>query len=304
MSSYERFLGAQTTEVLPYFGGSVVTSAARRLQVTTSVDPGWWRFVVTGRRATPEQAVRPNQLDSLPAVHGHVADGNIAITMGVLQPLWFADPEPLRFAVVVARRWHSGEVLMDYLGFETEAEAAARHAFDSNTGLSGIKGVPATLRTAFGFAVMRQAAAARGSLVSATESRPFLRAVSELGLTHAHEVLDQLAARRAQASTIPVEVTTTWTYEPYNGDPLSLRLQRALDRSQAELLDKRRLDHHMIEVRFRFMHERFSAVIDERTLHVYDAGICLAGADEQLTLESLPAVIREAIDNDLLVVTR
>jgi hypothetical protein len=52
------------------------------------------------------------------------------------------------------------------------------------------------------------------------------------------------------------------------------------------------------------MGERFISVIDAITLHVYDSGVCLAGADEMITLDSLPAVIREAIETDVLVITR
>jgi hypothetical protein len=45
-------------------------------------------------------------------------------------------------------------------------------------------------------------------------------------------------------------------------------------------------------------------VVDAITLHVYDSGVCLAGADELVTLDSLPGVIREAIEEDALVITR
>ena len=63
-----------------------------------------------------------------------------------------------------------------------------------------------------------------------------------------------------------------------------------------------------LEVRYRFMDERFVTVCDAITLQVYDAGVCLGhGAergDRLLTLDSLPSVIREAIDTEVLVITR
>jgi len=44
--------------------------------------------------------------------------------------------------------------------------------------------------------------------------------------------------------------------------------------------------------------------IDAITLQVWDAGVCLAGEDRLVTLESLPGVIREAIETGRLVITR
>jgi hypothetical protein len=52
------------------------------------------------------------------------------------------------------------------------------------------------------------------------------------------------------------------------------------------------------------MDERFISIVDADSLQVVDAGVCLAGADSKVTLESLPSVIREAIDTDVLVITR
>lgn len=59
-----------------------------------------------------------------------------------------------------------------------------------------------------------------------------------------------------------------------------------------------------LEVRFRFLGETFICVVDSATLQVHDAGVCLDGADEALTLESLPSAIREAHDTGRLVITR
>jgi hypothetical protein len=36
---------------------------------------------------------------------------------------------------------------------------------------------------------------------------------------------------------------------------------------------------------------------------VIDAGICVAGHDEELTLHSLPSVVRESVEEGRLVVT-
>ena len=60
----------------------------------------------------------------------------------------------------------------------------------------------------------------------------------------------------------------------------------------------------MIEVRFRFLGETFITVVDAVTLQVHDAGVCLDGSDDALTLESLPSAIREAQETGRLVITR
>jgi plasmid stabilization system protein ParE len=84
----------------------------------------------------------------------------------------------------------------------------------------------------------------------------------------------------------------------------AVRVERALEAAGARLLDTRRLGSERLEVTFGFMGERFISIVDASTLQVVDAGICLAGADREVTLESLPSVIREAIEDDVLVITR
>lgn len=82
------------------------------------------------------------------------------------------------------------------------------------------------------------------------------------------------------------------------------RVEHALDKAGARLLGHRRLGDGLLEVVYTFMGERFVTVVEAATLRVRDAGVCLAGADAQVTLESLPSVLREAIDTDALVITR
>lgn len=77
----------------------------------------------------------------------------------------------------------------------------------------------------------------------------------------------------------------------------------------------RYLDHRVVGTRpprefvvhFLFLDRRWECVVDEE-LRVIDAGICLSSGgvrgDAFFTLESLPAVIQEADDNDVLHVTR
>jgi hypothetical protein len=82
------------------------------------------------------------------------------------------------------------------------------------------------------------------------------------------------------------------------------RAERALERAGARLKDARRMANNQLEVTYAFMGERFISIVDADSLRVRDAGVCLAGADSEVTLESLPAVIREAIDEGVLHITR
>jgi hypothetical protein len=83
-----------------------------------------------------------------------------------------------------------------------------------------------------------------------------------------------------------------------------IRAEAALDGADARMLSSRNLGDGNLEGAFEFMGERFISVVDAITLHVYDSGVCLAGADELVTLDSLPGVIREAIEENALVITR
>ncbi|RKH67718.1 hypothetical protein [Corallococcus llansteffanensis] len=80
--------------------------------------------------------------------------------------------------------------------------------------------------------------------------------------------------------------------------------ERALDKAGARLISHRRLGEGLLEVVYAFMGERFVTVVESATLRVRDAGVCLAGADARVTLESLPSVLKEAIDTGELVITR
>lgn len=61
-------------------------------------------------------------------------------------------------------------------------------------------------------------------------------------------------------------------------------------------------------VRYRFRDHRLECVVDHRTLRIVDAGICLSSGgvrgDTFFTLESLPAVVGQAIDEGLLHIYR
>ncbi|MFY1831336.1 hypothetical protein ACN47A_35810 [Myxococcus fulvus] len=331
---YRKFLGKVESAVLPYLGGGTVDTASRRLRVTTPVAPGWWRFEVKGREATAREPAGPEGLEALPRVRGHVWGARLVLEGAVARPLeLMPEDEPSPLAPVSARRWHDGALLFDGVEFEGEAEDAARRALEEGQPLASVKGVSAPLRAAFGYALLEAASRALDIRFAPAETRGRVLRVAELGRPEAEACLRALAEERrahqralearrvAEQQRVSVEAqavrATALAQEARRrvlsgdvsrgqgapvGDPS--RAEVALQGAGARLLHHRRMAGNQLEVTFSFMGERFVSVVDARTLQVLDAGVCLAGADSEVTLESLPSVIREAIDTDVLVITR
>jgi hypothetical protein len=308
VTDWRRFLGAGEERVLPYLGGPFVDAADRRLRVQAPLEPGWWRFAVSGRTARPLGPAERPALEHLPKVRGHVTDGYlVAPRTGQATLLEVLDAEePPRFAPLVARVWPPDHLLADTLDFEGDAEETARRVFEDRGTLAGVRGVPSSLRAAFGFAVCLRLARERGVPVAPAEVRAHLGALAGRGDEAAAEVLDRLVAERARAralDTVHAATRAAGTSAATTADPVA-RAEAALRAAGASLTELRRLDRGLLEVRWRFAGERFSSIVEERTLGVVDAGICLAGSDRLVTLESLPAVVREAAETDALTLTR
>ena len=85
-----------------------------------------------------------------------------------------------------------------------------------------------------------------------------------------------------------------------------LRARQALEDAGARVHATRQLESGLLEVTYSFLGERFISVVQAATLQVVDSGICLGHppADELVTLDSLPSVIKEAIDTGRLVKLR
>ena len=304
---FRQFLGkASDPIVLPYFGGTRVDAADRRLRVDVSLEPGWYTFTVDGRRATPAGPAEPPDLSGLPAVRGHWAEGWLYASGRDLARVALPPAEePAPLARCTGRRWHSGDLLLESIDFEDDAEVEARAALEDGRALAAVKGIVPSLRAAFGFAVAAAVSRELSIPVSPREVAGKVHAIAEGGRAAAAELLRALAEeRRRHAETVHLaEIRASARARPRSGDP-SARADAALEGAGARMLACRRLDGRSIEVRFELDGDRFITVADAHTLQVLDAGICLAGADRELTLDSLPSVIREAVETDQLNITR
>jgi hypothetical protein len=315
---YRKFLGKVESAVLPYFGGASVDAPSRRLRVSTPPAPGWWRFDVQGRTATAREPAGPEGLDGLPLIRGHLWGTRLVREGAVAEPVHLLpEEEPPRFSPLRARRWHDGSLVFEEVEFEGEAEGTARLMLEEGRTLAEVKAVPASLRAAFGYAVLEGASRALGIRFSPVEVRGQVLSVSEGGHPAAEARLRALASERdahvraVETRLLALEAQRRRVEEEARLDARLprqahgvTRVERALESAGARLLDTRRLGSERLEVTFGFMGERFISIVEADTLQVVDAGICLAGSDRQVNLESLPSVIREAIEDDVLVITR
>ena len=302
---YRKFLGKTETMVLLYLGGTRVDARDRRLRVEREVPPGFWRFRVAGRVATPVERADVEDPLALPEVRGHVVSGWLVCGGAQVERLHLlADEEPEALAPCRARRWWSGDLFFDAVDFETGAEEGARRALEDDRTLDEVKGVSAALRAAFGLAVLLQSARALGVPLSPMEVLPHLPEVARGGRVAADAVLRAIhVERREEALRAAARRVVERARAAPRGSPVE-RAEAALAEAGARTRAIRRLGEGRIEARFDFMGETFIAVAHEDTLGILDAGICLAGADDEVTLESLPSVIREAIETGRLVITR
>jgi hypothetical protein len=317
---YRKFLAKVETRVLPYFGGTRVDDRARRLRLTGALEaPGWYEFLVKGRDATVKgPADAPDPMMDLPLSRGHVVGEWLVGENASCEPMMLMpEDEPDLLAPARARRWPSGDLIFEAIDFEGDAEGAARDALADARSLEGIKGVSSALRAAFAYATLKKVSRDIAIPFGAREVRKDVRAVSERGPAAAVEALRRLdEERRLWRALHPEEPAPTAHHPPprkYHGPEPTLanaeeRAEAALEAAGARMMSVRRMHGNQIEVTYRFMEERFITICDALTLNVWDSGICLghgaARGDRELTLESLPAVIREAIESERLVITR
>jgi hypothetical protein len=309
---YRKLLGARQTEVLPYLGGHSVESASRRLRLAQRPEaPGWYVFEVKGRVATATGPAEAPSLEALPRVRGHlwnrrlVREGAVAEWLHLL-----GDEDPALFTPARARRWHSGQLILESLDFEGEAEGNARAAFEVGRAITDVAGAPASLRAAFGYAVLERLSERMDVPFTPAEVRRDVGEVALGDVGAGEALLRTLQGRRAAYAALREGERRASTHalprpaSRRGAEDVVARVSDALDGSGARLVRTRALGGDRQEVVFDFSEERFVAVVNPDTLQLLDAGICLSGADAELTLDSLPAVIREAIDQGLLVVTR
>ena len=315
---YKAFLKPTEPLVLPYFGGARVDAADRRFVVRrdekTTLDPGWWRFAIEGRRAVPEEPAEAIDLGALPAIRGHWVDGWVVSSgkdLGRIALPPADEPSPL--AKVVARRWYSGDLLFDSLEFEDDAEMQARVALEERRPLGTTKGVVPSLRAAFGYALGLAAAQQLKIELSIRELTPIVVEIADQGMTVIQQLFDDLVQQRlAMEQAIREREVRARMAEAARHAKAVGRAQhphsqcdQALDGANARMVAFRRISNNsQYEVTYTVDGTRVITTVAADSLQVIDPGVCLANAHRVLTLDAMPSVIREAIEEGRLVITR
>jgi len=75
--------------------------------------------------------------------------------------------------------------------------------------------------------------------------------------------------------------------------------------TRARMLSCQRIERgHVLDVTYEVDGVRIISRVHAETLQVLDPGVCLSGEHGVLTLDAMPSVIREAIDEGHLNITR
>jgi len=325
MADWRKFLGKKERVVAAWLGGARVRLRDREVRLADRPPShGFWTFEIEGRNAkfvTPPGESVDSDFTGLTKVRG-VLVGDVLFAMGAppehveLLP----DDAPPMFASCTCFRWHDDSLIFGELDFEGEAEELARNALAERRGFEWEKGIPANLRAAFAWAVIKRVAREKDVPVSPREVWPFASEIAEGGDTAATAILDKLEELRhgrrivvagggairlgevlervRQARGATIENAEERAYEAIAAAGGRVSSVRQLQRGQ------------VLEVDFQFRGERFITLVNALTLQVTDAGICLVdhddghAGDRDLTLESLPSAIKEAMDLGVLVITR
>jgi hypothetical protein len=319
VSDWRKFLGKREAMTLAYFGGTRVRMKDREVRCDAG-EPGWFSFEVEGRNAKRLGPADP-ALEGLTKVRGVLAH-DVLFRAGEkperveLMP----EDEPPMFSSAACHRWHDGTLVFGALDFEGEVEEIARDALAERTTIEWVKGASAPLRAAFGWAVVRRASNEKKIPCSVGEVWSKLGDVADAGDAAAIALLERLDEMRhgPRVTIAGVDIRVRRVVERATREAgeatyanAAERAETALTAAGAHVHGIRALDgRRQLEARFQFGGERFITIADAITLQIIDAGICLVDhgggrrADDDLTLDSLPSAIREAMTLGELVITR
>lgn len=296
------------TAVSPWVGGRSLRSDSRVFKIIGKLprEHGWYSFNLNGRTATVGESVDPDPLTDL--VVGYLV-GNRLVVDGAR-----VDPDPQKIAaqteqvhliedgldrfvrVAAGRPFEDGPLVYSHQEMPLGPEDAVMGAFlDEADTVDNIPDVAPALDAVFRMEVWRRAEAEKQR-----QELERLRLEEEARLAREQrrrELVEKLgdgAGRREMAAV-----------------DFDQAARAALAVGGATFLDARKArGRNEMVVKFRFQGRRFECTCEATSLRIIDAGICLQDhgtgekGDTYFTLESFPAVIRQALDEDKLVIWR
>lgn len=303
--SWEDLLEGTERVVLPYVGAKQLHSRTRMWTIRGSRPRhhGWWAFRVYGRHAEVESlAEAPEGTLAYKATGYLVGDrfaqddwrlGPSLLGLAKLERVHLVPDGIERFTrITVGRTWMCGELIFDALAMPLGPEPEVMTAYlDRAANIDHLRYVTPALDSAFRAETHQRAEAEkrRAELERIRAEEEAKRQLEE----QRNALVKQLGDGAGRREMARVDFVTA--------------ARAALAVGGATLLDYR-MGHtrHEYVVSYQIDDERLQCVVDE-TMHVVDAGVCLTDhhtgekGDELFTLESLPAVIRQAIREQKLV---
>jgi hypothetical protein len=296
---------APSQGVFTWLGGRRIYDHARTYRVEGQLprEFGWYLFSLAGRIARLlKPAERDNDylrsLDRFPRTGYLVGDRFIPVNARVsrdpaklleqTEPVYLVEEGLDRFPLVETITDRESRTVFVQQTFPGPADDAVREAFIARKeSVDDIPHVTPALDLAFGFATHQRK--------MYEERREELRKIRE------ENERKEAAFRRIGTAAGRREAVAF---------DLETAVRSALAMGGAELLDVRDGNRGQAVVTYRFENRRFECVCDRWTLRIIDAGICLEDhltgerGDTRFTLESLPGVVREAINGRRLHVYR
>jgi len=302
--AWEDLLDAPESRVLPWLGGRRVYDRNRAWRIAGDLPAefGWYSFELSGRIATLLEPAEPEAgwEGYINTARGYLVGNRFIPEKARVEPdpdklieqtvpVFLVEPGLDRFAPV--------EICFDPVHrpiyvqqlFDLGPEDAVRRAFiDKRPDVHDVPGVPPALDLAFRFASRQR------QLLEERRAEVERRRQEEERREAARRNMGTGLGRRTLAAT---------------DFPAAARA--ALRVGGAEFLDARPgYRHNEMIVQYRFENRRLECVCDKATLRIIDSGICLTDhrtgekGDTRFTLETLPGVVRQALDEGRLVVYR
>jgi len=317
MSWEDLLTTGEDLRILPWTGGCEVADKGRvwKVRGPLPLEHGWYEFEVSGgRRATLRDLAEPD-LDRFEQGHDQTrgylvgnrlipddvrVDPDPAKLVQQTVPVFLVEPGLERFSRALTVRAGTGDLIYLRQEFPEGPEVEVLEAYqDRAESVAHVTGVTPALDLAFRW-ISYQRWLGEERLRQQELKRQ--RQLAEEQRARAAEEAER-QAREQMGTGLGRRVLAARDFEA--------AARTALAISGAELLDCRasRNRREMV-VQYRFRLHRLECVVERHTLRVVDAGVCLQDhetgekGDRQLTLESLPPVVGQAMDEDRLVVWR